>query len=256
MPWRAISVCAAGVLGLYATYRTCSLVLHASALQVQRIVVHGNVRMSTGEVQALVDGLRGTSIIAADLLHYRARLMESPWVADVALRRVLPSTVEVFVSERRPIGLCRIGNQLYLLDRSGTVIDEFGPKYSHFDLPIIDGAVRAGAGEPVIHEGRVALAARVIDDVAADKRLAQRISQIDVSNVLDAVVLLDDDPALLHLGSEKFAERLLGYIEVAAALRQTMSEIDYVDLRFGDRIYARPAGAAAVRTASRPSAKN
>ena len=108
----------------------------------------------------------------------------------------------------------------------------------------------------MIHEGKVALAARVIDDVAADKRLAQRISQIDVSNVLDAVVLLDDDPALLHLGSEKFAERLLGYIEVAAALRQTMSEIDYVDLRFDDRIYARPAGAAAVRTASRPSAKN
>ena len=108
----------------------------------QRIVVHGNVRLSSGEVQALVDGLRGTSILTADLQAYRARLLESPWVADVALRRVLPSTIEVFVSERVPIGLSRLGQQLYLVDRSGTMIDEFGPRYAEFDLPIIDGAVR------------------------------------------------------------------------------------------------------------------
>ena len=75
-----------------------------------RITVHGNVRLSSGEVQAIVDGLRGTSILTADLPAYRQRLLESPWVADVALRRVLPSTVEVFVSERRPMGLCRLGN--------------------------------------------------------------------------------------------------------------------------------------------------
>ena len=71
--------------------------------------MHGNVRLSAGEVQALVDGLRGTSILTADLAAYRRRLLDSPWVADVALRRVLPSTVEVFVSERRPIGLVPAG---------------------------------------------------------------------------------------------------------------------------------------------------
>ena len=57
--------------------------LHASALQVRRITVHGNVRLSSGEVRALVDGLRGTSILTADLPRYRRRLLESPWVADV-----------------------------------------------------------------------------------------------------------------------------------------------------------------------------
>jgi cell division septal protein FtsQ len=69
-------------------------------------------------------------------------------------------------------------------------------------------------------------------------------------------VLLEDDPALLHLGSEKFAERLRSYLEVAATLRENTSEIDYVDLRFGDRIYVRPTGSAVVRTASRLPDKN
>jgi cell division septal protein FtsQ len=255
--WRLVSLCAASVLGLYAAYRTVDLVLHASALQVHRIVVHGSVRLSSGEVQALVDGLRGSSILTADLARYRARLMDSPWVADVALRRVLPSTIEVFVSERQPIGLCRIGRQLYLLDRSGTIIDEFGPQYAQFDLSIIDGAVRVpSSGEPLVDERRIALAARVIDDVAASKTLALRVSQIDVSDAFDAVVLLDGDPALLHVGTEKFAERLQGYVELAATLRETVPDIDYAELRFGSRIYVRPAGSAAVRAVDRPPAKN
>ena len=137
------------VVVLYAGYRGTNLVLQASGLQVRRITVHGNVRLSSGEVQAIVDGLRGSNILTADLPGYRRRLMESPWVADVALRRVLPSTVEVFVSERRPMGLCRLGSTLYLVDPHGTLIDEFGPQYAEFDLPIIDGLVaarRAAAG--------------------------------------------------------------------------------------------------------------
>lgn len=254
---RAATLAAAGLLGLYSAYRAFDIVLHASALQVQRIAVHGNVRLSSGEVQTLVDGLRGTNIITADLPRYRQRLMESPWVADVALRRILPSTVEVFVSERRPIGLCRLGVHLYLLDRTGTLIDEFGPQYAVFDLPIINGAVRLpSSGEPAIDERRVGLAARLIDDLAMRTDLSARVSEIDVSNAHDAVVLLRDDPALLHLGDEKFVERLHAYVELAPTLRQTVPEIDYVDLRFDDRIYVRPTGSAVAQVASRPPAAN
>jgi cell division protein FtsQ len=242
--WRASRWTLAVVVVLYAGYRGTSLVLHATALQVRRITVHGNVRISSGEVQAIVDGLRGSSILTADLTGYRRRLMESPWVADVAMRRVLPSTVEVFVSERRPMGLCRLGNSLYLIDPNGTLIDEFGPQYAEFDLPIIDGLVRApNTGQPTIDEARAELAARVIEALSARKDIAQRISQIDVRDPHDAVVLLQDDAALLHLGEEKFLERVQSYVDLAPALRQRVPDIDYVDLRFDERVYVRPASA-------------
>ena len=168
---RSARVCARRVVRRTPAYRAFDLVVSASTLQVRRIAVHGNVRLSAGEVQALVDGLRGTNILTANLGSYRRRLLESPWVADVALRRVLPSTVEVFVSERRPMGLCRLGSQLYLIDRTGMVIDEFGPQYAEFDLPIIDGLVRPpSSGQPAIDERRAELAGRVIDALAAAPR--------------------------------------------------------------------------------------
>ena len=208
--WRVVVAVAACVVGLYATYQAFDLVLHASALQVHRIVVRGHVRLSSGEVQSLVDGLRGSNILIADLAKYRDRLRNSPWVADVAMRRVLPSTIEVFVSERDPVALCRYDGQLYLVDRDGTLIDEFGPRYIQFD----------------------------------------------VSDLRDAIVLLDDDPALLHLGATKFAERLQGYIDLSERLRETVPEIDYADLQFDGRIYVKPAGSAAMRSVNSPVRKN
>lgn len=242
------------VLGLYVAYRATNLVLTAAVLQVSAIKVRGNVHLSSGEVQAIVAGLRGRNILTAPLDQYRAQLLESPWVADAALRRVLPGTVEVFVSERTPIGLCRLRNELYLLGRDGTIIDEYGPEYAAFDLPIIDGVVRRQPrGEPLIDERRTALAARLIDDVAPHTQLAGRISQIDVSDIHDAVVLLDDDAALLHVGTEKFADRLRGYIELAPALLERVSEMDYVDLRFDGRIFVRPTGSAVVQVAGPPA---
>jgi cell division protein FtsQ len=240
--WRLARNVIGCALAVYAAYRAFDLVVSASALQVRRIAVHGNNRLSAGEVQTIVGGLRGTNILTADLPAYRRRLLVSPWVADVALRRVLPSTVEIFVSERTPMGLCRMGSQVYLVDRFGVVIDEFGPQYAEFDLPIIDGLVRTpSSAEPALDERRADLAARVIDAVAARPDLARRVSQIDVSSLHDAVVLLDGDPALLHLGEERFLERLQSYVDVASAVRDRVPDVDYVDLRFGDRLYVRPA---------------
>lgn len=242
LTWRAARWSAAVVLVFYAGFRATSLVLQASALQVRRIAVHGNVRISSGEVQAIVDGLRGASILTADLPRYRRRLLESPWVADAALRRVLPSTIEVFVSERRPMGLCRLGRDLYLVDAQATIIDQYGPQYAEFDLPIIDGLVRApSSGQPTLDEQRAELAARALEAMTPRRDLANRLSQIDVHDAHDVIVLLQNDPALVHLGEERFLERLQAYVDLAPALRDRVPEIDYVDMRFEDRIYVRPA---------------
>jgi cell division protein FtsQ len=232
------------LLLVFGAYQAVTFALTTPLLRVSRIAVRGNVRLSSGQVQALVEDLRGTSILRADLDAFRRRLVESPWVGDVALRRVLPSTIEVFVWERRPVGLCRLGQDLFLVDETGVVIDQYGPQYAEFDLPIIDGLLappsRRGA-ETSIDPVRAQLAARVIASLARNAEIATRLSQVDVTDAHDAVVLLEDDSALLHLGDDKFLERVQSYLELSQTLRDRVAEIDYVDLRFDQRVYVRPA---------------
>lgn len=248
--WHAARVVVLASLAAYAAGRGVSLVASTPALQVSRITVDGHERLSTGEVLALVEGLRGRNIIGVDLDDWQQRLLSSPWVEKATLRRVLPSTIEVTVRERRPIAIGRIGSALYLIDAHGIVVDEYGPAHADFDLPIVDGLAAPRGRDGLVDEARASLAARLIAALAAQPDLARRVSQIDVSDPHDAVVMLEGDRALLHVGEEDFVERLQQYLELGDALRERVAEIDYVDLRFAERLYVRPVKGATPAPAS------
>jgi cell division protein FtsQ len=240
--WRAAYLAVLGAVLLVGAYRVADLVVSTGALTVTRITVSGNTRLSRGEVLSLLDGLSGRNMLLVSLEEWRRKVLASPWVEDAAIRRVLPGTVDVVIAERQPMGIGRMGDVLYLLDQHGRVIDEFGPNHAEFDLPLIDGlaAARAGAGEPAVDEARAALAMRLLASLQGRPDLAGRISQIDVTDVRDAVVILKGDTALIRVGEDQFAERLQSYLDLAAALREKVPQIDYVDLRFGERVYVRP----------------
>jgi cell division septal protein FtsQ len=251
--WRTVAILTA-VLGFVGAglYQAVTYALEAEALTVTRITVSGNARMSRGEVLALVAGIRGESMVTADLEAVRQKLLSSPWVADAALRRMLPGTLAVTIAEREPIGIGRIAGALYLIDERGMIIDEFGPNYSEFDLPIIDGLEASPDAEGMlVDDVRAALAGRLLSELQRHPTLARRVSQIDVSNSRDAAVILKGDTALLRVGVDRFAERIQSYVDLAPTLRERVPQIDYVDLRFDERVYVKPQGdGAGVRTAN------
>jgi cell division septal protein FtsQ len=86
--------------------------------------------------------------------------------------------------------------------------------------------------------------------------LARRVSQIDVSDLRDVTVTFKGDTTVVRVGDEAFAERIEQYLELAPALNQRVADIDYVDVRFNDRVYVKPVSsrslAAAARVADRP----
>jgi cell division septal protein FtsQ len=82
----------------------------------------------------------------------------------------------------------------------------------------------------------------VIAALSRSEQIGKRLSQVDVTDPKDAVVLLEDDGALLHLGTDQFLERVQAYLDLSTPLRERVPDIDYVDLRFDHRVYVRPAG--------------
>lgn len=241
--WRALRVSAMFVIVLFVGYQIGVFVLQMPVLSIDRVIVRGNVHLSADEALTLVEGLHGENIFIADLEQWRNVLLASPWVKDVTLRTVIPSTIEITISERVPMALGRLDGHLYLIDDEARLIAEYGAEHTHFDLPVIDGLLhQTSSGPVVIDEQRSDLTRRVMNDLETQPRIVGRVSQIDVSNSSNVVVILDDDEALIHLGVNQFAERLRSYLEMVTALREKVPHIDYIDLRFGNRVYVRPVG--------------
>ena len=211
-------------------------------LRVEHVTIKGNRYLSQGEMLALLDRLHGKNILEVDLEAHRQLLLTSGWVQGATLRRLLPATIEVVVTERQPVGLVRLATQLYLIDATGTVIDEYRPQFADLRLPVIDGLEMKSARGSAVDRARAQLVAHLMSALAARPDLSGLVSQIDVTDASDAVVLLNDDGTLLHLGDEQFVERLDRYLDLAQAMRASVPEIDYVDLRYEKRLYVRPAG--------------
>ena len=137
----------------------------------------------------------------------------------------------------------RVNGEMYLVDERGVIIDQFGPHYADLDLQIVDGLAAApGESGSMTDEARAELAARLIGSLGANPAIARRLSQVDVTDLHNASVILSGDQAVIQLGEDQFLPRLESYLGLAAALRERVADIDYVDLRFDDRIYVRPAG--------------
>jgi cell division protein FtsQ len=222
--------------GAYATVR----LFRSDVMKVDHVVVRGNVRLSVAEVEALVDGIHKENILQVNLEAYRRRVLDSPWVADVAVSRVLPSTVELQVTERVPLAVARVAQVLYLVDTTGAVIDEFGPQYRQYDLPMIDGLVHTSPnGVAAADAGRVELVRRLMAALAEQPALRRQLSQIDVHGAHNIAVMFEGDPTWLQLGDANFIARLRTYLELAPTLHEKFADMDYVDLRFEERVFVR-----------------
>jgi cell division protein FtsQ len=239
--WRTVArrfavLAAAALLAGVALVWGANTLMDAGRFRIKSVSVHGTANLAADDVRALVKGIEGQSIFRVKLDEFQLRVLDNPWVNEATLRRVFPSTVDIAITERTPMALGRLNGQLYLVDATGTIIAAAGPQYSAFDLPIVDGLLTEESNGGTVDPRRAQLAERLLTELAPRADLRRRVSQVDVSDPRNAVVLLAGEPAKLYLGDTKFLERLQMYEQTQAGIREHVRAIDYFELRF-DRVF-------------------
>lgn len=94
----------------------------AAGFAIEDVRVSGN--SETSEIDILEKlGLDGTtSLVALDVNAAREKLAQLPWVEEVEVRKVYPKTVEVKLQERKAYAIWQHGQELSLIEKSGSVI--------------------------------------------------------------------------------------------------------------------------------------
>ncbi len=202
--------------------------------RIARIEVKGNNFLSEGEVREMLGPALGGNLISADLEGLRSNLAASPWVGGAVVRRELPDTLLVDVTERFPIALAE-ADQLYVMDASGELIDLLGPRTAGFDLPVIRG-LRAVSID--VRRDRARRASVLLDDLGD---LSSEVSEISVDRSGDLLVVLRGDGSVLKLAEPPYRKRVLSFLALRQRLRERCPDAEYFDLRFKDRIYAKSA---------------
>jgi cell division protein FtsQ len=236
--WRsailAIQIAAAIGAALVGAYLVTERFAIPNRFRIATIEVKGNKFLSEGEVREMLGPALGGNLMSADLDGLRANLAASPWVGGAIVRRKLPDTLLVDVTERFPVALAET-DQLYVMDASGDLIDLLGPRTAGFDLPVIRGL----GGVPVeVRRDRARRASVLLEDLG---ELSAEVSEISVDHAGDLMVVLRGDGSVLKLAEPPYQKRVLSFLALRQKLRERCPDAEYFDLRFKDRIYAKPA---------------
>jgi len=208
----------------------------APDLEIDRILVEGNDRLSEGEILELIDVDEATNILTLALDETKGKLLRSAWVKDVELKRMLPATLTLQIVERTPVAVAAL-SELYLLAEDGTILDQLPPFYDMEKLILVRGL---SDQDKSVSSERIALAGRMAEALLADQRLALLVSELDVADGADSMTLrLRESPLTFLVSEQTMVARLSEVVPLLAGIAERLPGVEVLDLRFQNRVYVR-----------------
>ncbi len=231
----ANAVIACGIV--YAALEASAKLLGGPEFAIRSFRIERTERASLSRIEQRLNRLyAGRNIFAVNLYEIEHAAAFDPWVRAASVKRVLPGTIRVRVVERRPLAVALIDGVAHLVDRDGYVIGLTGTAAD--DLPVISGLDGHRDDE---------LAAALRRGVRMIERLsirapmfAERVSELDFSDPWHvAVETIDGGPRLL-LDPERIERNVNRWLDLGGAIRNRAGTLDYVDLRWSQRIVVKP----------------
>lgn len=205
---------------------------HATArlgFSVQKILVEGRQKTPEPLLRAALRVSPGDPVLTLSLAAARARIESIQWVQHAVVRRVLPNTILVQLTERRPFAVWQHDGKFMLIDRDGNIVTDSDVAAFANELPLV-----VGAGAP-------SAAATLLDALAAQPTLQSRVlAAVRVGERRWNLRMSSGTDVLLPEGATPQALAKLVQLENEHKLLERPLEI--IDLRLPDRLVIRASG--------------
>ncbi len=213
---------AVGLTGVYLYGRA------ADALVIRNIRVVGNKHFSDEEVMALLRIRRGESMLRISGRELSERVLESPWVRDVAVRKELPHTLIVRLREAEPLALLNRNGRLYILSRRGDILEELSETIAF--LPVIR--------MDTLREDLLREALKVAAIVREEGFFSDEEVEIVAQRPED--MRLRVGGLTIMIGKGDYRKKLTRLVQLEGEMARRGIPAGYVDLRFARRVIIRP----------------
>ncbi len=212
-------------------YVYTDLVSIKSFLSIENISIHGNKHLADDEIKLLagISGEENLLTISTDEICNR--LLKSPWIRSVTVRKEFPQTLSLTVEEATPFALLDMNNRLFLVDEKGKFLEELKDNSIPF-LPII-------AGDPY-KEREGYLEALKLVAVMNESNFASERDHIEIIIKRPHELTVTIDGNIVKIGVGEYKEKLARFVELENYIKKMGVAVDYIDLRFANKAIVKP----------------
>jgi cell division protein FtsQ len=187
--------------------------------------IQGNQQTSPIELYSRLGGQSLRSLAGVDLVKAREIVEDLPWVQSAVLKKYFPERLEIEISERRPFAVWQRGDELSVVERSGSPIAPLAPgAFAELPLLVGPGAEKSAAVFLAKIERYPSLASKI----GAYVRVAERRWDLHMRNGVKVM-----------LPAEDYERALTDIAELDGVYDLLARDIEAIDFRLPDRIALR-----------------
>lgn len=183
------------------------------------------------EIQTFFEGKNLGNILLLDIGHLQALLEGHRWVENACIRKTFPSSLRIEIKERTPVAILKKAD-FYLIDKAGILLEKTNPQKNNELTLLIDENNFEND-----YKEKLELAWECLDSLTPSER--KIIESLDLTDYGNVTAKLEGSETSLILGSDGFSQKLKFFLEWHARAEK-FGQLEYVDLRFQDRLYIKP----------------
>ncbi len=237
----------AGFVFIFAAVIAGSIALYFFArhsIVAREIIFTGNRYLKNEELQSLI-GIKVNDKMysIADNAIYK-NLKSSPWIKDAVIRREFigfsSGRILINVKEAVPIAILKMSERIYLVDKDGSVLEPL-KEGTVFFLPVIKEIDPMKSKEAFIEAVRFIM-------VLHERKLFSPGDNIVITGQRPEDISLELEGVTIKIGSGDLDKKLDRLGLVTEELEKRNMQVEYIDLRFTDKIIVKPLIAAQEET--------
>jgi len=213
-------------------------------IQLTEVVIKGTDRADPEDIEGIVWACSPECILLTDLEKIKESVETLPWVSEVIVKRRLPDTLVVEVSERQPTAVAGVDDKLYIVDSTGIILDPFSGQHELLKKPIVRGLKHQSRENTGQFNGiRMKTYMEVLSDFqSGTSDYSETISEIDVTDPGHISIIPKEDPIVIYLGEKSFQERYESFLsrkQLYYQIKKQYGTLQYIDISFDKQIIFR-----------------
>ncbi|MBI5535290.1 MAG: FtsQ-type POTRA domain-containing protein [Deltaproteobacteria bacterium] len=190
-------------------------VMTSPRFAVRTVRVEGTVKRSSEQIAAAAGLKIGNNIFSIDLESARVRILQDPWIEKAMVRRKLPSTITVEVTEREASAAVVVGTEIYLCTHDGELFKTIEPG-DPSNLVVITGLTSEQVSDDrpgSVKRIRAALDLMMdYEQRGPSKRLA--LEEINLAQDGTVRLVVGKEAVTLEMGQSPFRQKILRAAQV------------------------------------------
>jgi cell division septal protein FtsQ len=222
------------------------LLLFSPYLQIKQVQISGNQKIKTQELEYLIEQkinkriltFPTRSIILVNLKNIEKSIVKNfPLVSQANLERNLPDGLILKVEERIPIFVwSKDSGPIFYVDKEGIAFEELSEGSSLLRIRDQQFRLEVNLGKKVMEKEMVDFAQQTKSEV--EKKLG--VFPREILILEDRITVLTNKPWQIYLDPKEKAEKQIFNLSLAWEKEippEKRGNLEYIDLRFGNRVY-------------------